>query len=769
MKDKSPEEIAKLWQDEIRYAKQFWKKWEEDAKKLDKRYRDDEKEEGAPAKLNMFWSENQVLQSSVYARTPKAQVERRYKDKDPIGKGSSALLERATQYSVNAHQDFDAVMRGARNDYLIVGRGTTWERYVPHTESKTSRKDLVPMQISGELDETPSQASPEAPNEASGEAPAPSYQMADGAPFAGDPSTIQQDEQGAYAEEPYEDLTYEESITEFVPWGDYLCSGARNDEEVRWKGRKVHQTKAEIIKRFGEEFSDVPLDYISKEANEDSQKTNQEKDEFRQACIWELWDKTTKTVYWISEGYPKPLDQKADPLNLKNFFPCPKPLFASSTSTTIIPRPDYLMAQDQAREVDLLTDRIVHMIDAIRVNGAYDEQIKEDMKRVFFEGDNKLTPMRNWAQFIAQGGFESSVQFAPFEKSVEALKVLYEARERAKQDYYEVTGHSDIMRGATDPRETLGAQNLKAGFGNLRLKEKQEEMQRFVRDAIRIKAEIIAEHFSPETLKLMSGIDFMPPEFPGTFEDAVGLLRNDVMRCFRVDIETDSTINLNENEEKERRTEFLQALGGFLKDALPMAQQFPPLVPVLQEGVLFLVRGFKVGREMEAVIEQAMAQVGQMAGDQQQQAQEQQQQQQQADMQAQQQQGGQEDAQAKTQMMMQQLQLKFQEIQGKQDIAQQQQDLAQQKVQGELMLKNKEIESKLEAEIQMKREELMAQARKDAMAHYAELLNGQAQVQQQKGDFLPHDQLVTFDYDTNGKRFAKVTHVPREMPVEGNA
>jgi len=61
------------------------------------------------------------------------------------------------------------------------------------------------------------------------------------------------------------------------------------------------------------------------------------------------------------------------------------------------------------------------------------------------------------------------------------------------------------MRGATEASETLGAQQLKAQYGGLRISTRQERFQMFVRDILRIKAELIVEHFDADTLRLMTG------------------------------------------------------------------------------------------------------------------------------------------------------------------------------------------------------------------------------------------------------------------------
>ena len=52
------------------------------------------------------------------------------------------------------------------------------------------------------------------------------------------------------------------------------------------------------------------------------------------------------------------------------------------------------------------------------------------------------------------------------------------------------------------------------------------------------------------------------------FVAAIQLLKNDALRTFRIEIETDSTIAVNENVEKQSRIEFLSAISQFLPQAL---------------------------------------------------------------------------------------------------------------------------------------------------------------------------------------------------------
>src|SRR3546814_1633912 len=84
----------------------------------------------------------------------------------------------------------------------------------------------------------------------------------------------------------------------------------------------------------------------------------------------------------------------------------------------------------------------------------------------------------------------SSDLWLPLNELAQAIQGLIEARSQLIQDFYQLSGISDIMRGATEAQETLGAQQLKSQYGSVRVREKSAELQRVAADAVKIAAEI---------------------------------------------------------------------------------------------------------------------------------------------------------------------------------------------------------------------------------------------------------------------------------------
>lgn len=103
----------------------------------------------------------------------------------------------------------------------------------------------------------------------------------------------------------------------------------------------------------------------------------------------------------------------------------------------------------------------------------------------------------------------------------------------------------------------------------------------------------------------------MMPEQQGpvTIDAVVALLRDDRMRGFRIDIETDSLVEADQTQERNDRTAFVQAIGGFFKEFGPIVQQQPAMAPLAGGLLQFAVRSYKVGAELEDLIEKTMAEV----------------------------------------------------------------------------------------------------------------------------------------------------------------
>jgi len=184
---------------------------------------------------------------------------------------------------------------------------------------------------------------------------------------------------------------------------------------------------------------------------------------------------------------------------------------------------------------------------------------------------------------------------------------LYAAREQVKQSIYEIMGISDILRGSSKAQETLGAQQLKANFGSLRLKSSQGDVARFATDIFKLKAQVICKFYPPELIVEMSGVMNTPDgQDPQMLQAALQMLSNSTIRDFHIAVEADSLAQIDEQAEKQGAQEAIGAIGAFLREAIPMVTQAPETLPMVSEMLLFLVRRYRAGRSLESAVEKAM-------------------------------------------------------------------------------------------------------------------------------------------------------------------
>jgi hypothetical protein len=105
----------------------------------------------------------------------------------------------------------------------------------------------------------------------------------------------------------------------------------------------------------------------------------------------------------------------------------------------------------------------------------------------------------------------------------------------------------------------------------------------------------------------MSGVMNTPDgQDPQMLQAALEMLSNSTIRDFHIAVEADSLAQIDEQAEKQGAQEAIQAIGLFLREAIPMITQAPETLPMASEMLLFLVRRFRAGRGLESAVERAM-------------------------------------------------------------------------------------------------------------------------------------------------------------------
>lgn len=569
---------AKGWLELIRKAQTKFERWMEVAERVNDLYGDLEKlaGSGGDREFRLFWANLEVLRPSIYSRAPIPVVAPRFNDRKVIQRRAAEILERAL-ITLTVESDMHDVLKLVRDDLARVGRGIPWVR----------------INESGEVE------------------------------------------------------------FEHIEHDDWLVDpDARKWAEVKWVARRVFMDRERVAAMFPKAdltevgFKDGVNDEIKAET---------------QVEIWEIWHRIEKKVVHVAERFNGVLKEAKPAIDLKGFFPCPQPAHSTLQPGSLIPIPDYVYYRDQLDEINALTKRISVLTELIKLKGFYDAGGDADAKAAIeaaFKArsdDALLVGVKGLASLTtsSSGGL---IEWFPTDKAANTVQVLTALRRQLIDDVYQITGLSDIMRGSTVASETLGAQQLKAQYGSVRIRERQEEMVRVARDLYRIAVEMLAEKVKFQTLLELAQVDDLPgksdianqvkqiedeaqqqaaqamqqaaqsgqpidPEqahqaasavqaqiegLQGqvTSEDVEKLLKDDRARAFALDVETDSTIQPDEDAEKQRRTEFLTAIGSAIGNLTGLVQTFPEAGQFAADIIRFTANGFRAGRELDQSIDE---------------------------------------------------------------------------------------------------------------------------------------------------------------------
>lgn len=603
---------AHYWWSQIVEAEKAFDAYQHKADNIDKMYADLDRlsKLARDREFQLFWANIQVLAPSIYARPPVPVVVPKFKDRRPLFRVASELLERCTNTAFDL-ADINSVMMLLRDDLAVVGRGVAWVRYETKGESETESERIC---------------------------------------------------------------------VDFKDRKDFLHEPARYWPEVGWVAGAGYLTLGEMRKRFRKSSGDAYQRATYNVRKED--KDNGAADNRKKAKVWEIWSKTENRVVWVTEGVDVLLDEGEPHLKLEGFFPCPRPAYGTVQRRSLIPVPDLLYYKDQIEEINELTGRIHALSEALVVRGFYPAgagEIGDAIETALKMVDNRqvMVPVSNWAAF-GTGGAKDTIVWLPIDVIAATVQGLVELRRQIIDDVYQIMGLSDIMRGSTEKEETATAQQIKAQFGSVRIRDKQAELVRIARDIVRIAAEIMAENFSQQTLLEMSQMQIpteadikrqvdgimqqaeqafqqqvqqalQNPEIAQqaqanpeqaqqmaaqlqqqivaqaqaeiqkvqetqpTIEAVMKFLRDQRIRPFVLDIETDSTIQPDEDAEKQRRAEFLTALGGTMQQLAGLVQLEPSAAGFAAEVLKFAVAPFRAGRDLEGAIDEFAEQMKQRA------------------------------------------------------------------------------------------------------------------------------------------------------------
>jgi len=562
------QKTAKEWLQTIsKREKQLKKSWLDRARKIVEIYDDAEEKK----RFNILYSNTETLLPALYNNPPRPEVQRRYTARNPqerqLDAAISQVAERTLEYLIDTndeeYESFDAAVQAAVFDSLVPGQGQVRVRY--------------------------------------------------------------KSEKG-----------YQAVCWEHLAYDRFLWAFARKWEQVPWVAFGHDMVKEKFDKTFPEFVKTPAYAEINWEELGGAEETG-DSDEGRRygptVLVWEVHEAETQKIYYVSDVAKEDFLLREDyPCDLSSRFPCPKPLHFVTKTSDLVPKPLYTLYASLSDDLDDVTRRLARVIRAIKVRGVYNSQIAE-IERVLEADDNALIPSQNAnSLFTEKGGVEANIWMLPIEQLVKVAQQLYVAQGNLKQTIFEMMGIADIQRGSTAAGETAAAQSIKDKWSSVRLKRSQKEVAKFCRSLLRIGVEMAGELFTPATLAAITRLPFqreaevraqmqqmlmqaraqgqqlqsLPPP-PITWEQISASLKNQLLRTYRIDVETNSTIDLEATEDKEQIAEFMNGFGQMMAGFKPMVMEGVLDGQLVKEVMLEVTKRYRFGRRIETVLEQMQA------------------------------------------------------------------------------------------------------------------------------------------------------------------
>lgn len=536
-----------------------YRDWKELGEKIDARFRDKRDEKSAKTKrLNLYPSNVQTRRAITYGKIPQVSVDRKFQDADDdVARVAGLLMERHLNCDIEREGDTQREAFGyALQDFDMPGLGCVRVRYVAE------------------------------------------FQKVEAAP--GVPE--------------HEAKSYEDAEVDYVHWTDIRWSKARVWHELRLLAFRAEMSKAEVAKSFGEDVAKL----IPYSANK---KMGEKANPWAQAEVWEVWHKETKSVFFYVEGYGhvltpvglapdavNPNGSVKDPLGLPGFWPCPRFMLANGTTSTLVPVPDFYLAQDLYLEIDNITTRIDLLVDALKVAGAYDASVGA-LKQLLSSRGNVMIPVENWPAFQEKNGLQGAVAWWPLEQVAAALVHLRQHRQETMDLLFQVTGMSDLMRGqATAAGATAHEQNIKAKFGSVRLQAMQEEFARFCSDTQRLRAQVIARHFDEKTILERANAQFLPEADRALAPQAVQMLKSR-LDSYRIEVKPENVSLSDFAALRQESMEVLTALTSTVQAAAPLAQSSPSAMLFVSKAVKWALSRIRGAKSLEGDLDSTIKQM----------------------------------------------------------------------------------------------------------------------------------------------------------------
>lgn len=593
------------WLKELQASRRNRKTFDEEAVKTIQRYSGKQDADGQysfpSSTYNLFFSNIELFKAQLFVRTPEPDVKRRFDDaQDDISRVAADRLQRNLAYELDCEGRFAANFENIIFDRLVAGFGAGWARLdeeltEPQQQPKT---ELVPVPT---LDPATGQMVTE---------------MREQAVLGDDGQPVMEDIPGS-------EIAYQFAELDYVAWDDLLWAPCTVWTDCRWVARRIPMNKKDTYSRFSatagkEVLANLAFEEVKSDSSSDEQDRSRQlkpKHTVEKTCdIYEIWDKATKHVFWITDGADIPLDVRKDTTAFPGFFPTPlPPLGRFNTSATKFIS-DYSQVRGLYLQLDDLQERITSLTDALQLRWVYDASYKPLRDLYSTTGGLQGIPVEDWLVQMEKGGLKGALEFAPLQEIATTYQALLAAQETVKAKIFEIEGISDLMRGQSQAYDSSQATAAKAQFGTSKLDLIQRQVAKYAERLTQLKAHLICKFYKPEYILERSGpVSAADQQF---IEPAMQLLKDAPMMHWRINVSVDSIQDPNWNMERASRVAMVQAVSAGMAQILPIAESNPVAAELGAQLMQFALAGFKGASEVEGWVDQAMERMRAQAGQQ---------------------------------------------------------------------------------------------------------------------------------------------------------
>lgn len=595
-------ESSQAWLDLISDAEKALSDWQTRSDKIDKLYADMNRTAAtSDRQFSLFWANLQVLAPSIYSRPPVPVVVPRFRNRDPIARTSSEMLERVSsvQFEID---DVDGTMRLVRDDLVRVGRGASWVRYEDKLKKgkknerlcveHVDRRDFIhsPARKWQEVDWVARRAwmTKEEMRKRFGK------DKADDASY----DAVNRDERDKGHRDPIEKAGVWEIwsksedkvvwVTEgvdtlldssepyltldnffpcpkpaystvqpgsLVPVPDYVYYQDQLAEINELTARISALTGALQVKGFYQAGGEIG------DAVEMAMKNMDNSAIMVPIANWAAFGSGGDAIIWL------PIDQIANVIKM-----------CVEVRKQLI---------DDVYQITGLSDIMRGMTNANETLGAQELKSQYGSVRIRDKQDELVRTARDLTRISAEIMAENFDRKTLMDMSQMKLPTDAEIKKQVKeltdqQKAIAAQVQKQIANAQKDPQILAQAQ-ANPEEAQAMLQQLQEQAQQQI------------QQLGDQALEIGETV---------TIDQVMELLKEQRLRPFVLDIETDSTISPDENAQKQRATEFIGAVGGFLQQAISAIQVAPESAPLMADTLKYVASQFRAGRELDTSIDE---------------------------------------------------------------------------------------------------------------------------------------------------------------------